>query len=184
MQCTDNRSISNIFKKFWNFCADFCPPSPKVWNFFSVAILEFSPAPTPPDQWCGYTPGGIFSNPPLASPHHWTGGAGSQKRSRKSFKLLATAERSVGQKSTQIFHFVNPCKKCENWNLKMCNLDFGCSLPPWPRCPPRGGAEMRHRHEGGTKDVAPICSRSWRKKYYLRAPKVQENRFLPRVKRE
>ena len=107
-------------KTFWNFCADFCPPWPKVWNFFSVAIFEFSPAPTPPDQWCGYTPGGIFSNPPLASPHHWTGGAGSQKRSRKSFKLLATAERSVGQKSTQIFHFLNPFKKM--WKLKFENV--------------------------------------------------------------
>ena len=138
-------------KTFWNFCADFCPPSPKVWNFFSVAIFEFSPAPTPPDQWCGYTPGGIFSNPPLASPHHWTGGAGSQKRSRKSFKLLATAERSVGQKSTQIFHFLNPFKKCENWNWKCVIWILDARYRPDPDAPlaavlrwdtaPRGGHE-------------------------------------------
>ena len=141
-------------KTFWNFCADFCPPWPKVWNFFSVAIFEFSPAPTPPDQWCGYTPGGIFSNPPLASPHHWTGGAGSQKRMRKHFKLLATAGRSVSQKSETFFSdFVSFSWNWKLWKIEYLKsmfwiLDFGCSLPPCPVGP--------HHHEGGTKYLAPI----------------------------
>ena len=78
-----------------------------------------------------------------------------------------------------IFHvYQNREKKCKIWNRKFGFriLDFGIHTDPWG--PPRGGAQGRHHHKGGNS--AAVLT----KKYYLRAPKVQKNRFLPRVKRE
>ena len=109
-------------KTFWNFCADFCPPSPKVWNFFSVAIFEFSPAPTPPDQWCGYTSGGGLSTSPLASPHHWTGGAGSQKRSRKSFNFWPRLKGRLANSHRNLLWFSLNFKNMKNVRIWSSNL--------------------------------------------------------------
>ena len=42
-----NTRSQTFLKTFWNFSVDFCPPWPKVWNFFSFNFRYFTRPRTP-----------------------------------------------------------------------------------------------------------------------------------------
>ena len=138
-----------FFKIFWNFSVDFCPPWPKVWNFFYWRTFQLFTHPHTPGsmmwvcRWCD------VSLRPWAFPSSLNRGCGVVEENMKKFQTFGHGWKVGWPKVIYHLRFFDVVRKSKIWNFE--NEYFGFRMvattvtlrPPsrWysEETPPRGG---------------------------------------------